>query len=211
MVLSDRMVVVLYKHFGFWLSTFFNCQNYHELYAHCYDWILHYVICQQFVQLFQVGWLLLMSVQYCISPFFLSDCMKHCRFTCLCHFCNKITNAVKGGTTAAAWLYRQHNQSIHMTGGMTVMSLFATPPTLTRTAMDCVCHTALNWKVLHICNAKAHYNENYTKRNNIKHDLALLAIFSKSVWNRSYFVCLVMCNHLLYKIRCYLTTHLIVR
>ena len=79
---------------------------------------------------FQVGWLLLMSLQYCISPFFLSDCMKHCRFTCMCHFCNKITNAVKGGTTSAAWLYRQHNQSIHMTGGMTVMSLFATPPTL---------------------------------------------------------------------------------
>jgi len=37
-------------------------------------------------------------------------------------------NAVKGGTTSAALLYCQHNQSIHGTGGMTVMSLFANPP-----------------------------------------------------------------------------------
>jgi len=31
-------------------------------------------------------------------------------------------NAIKGGTTSAALLYCQHNQSIHMTNGMTVMS-----------------------------------------------------------------------------------------
>jgi len=29
--------------------------------------------------------------------------------------------------------------------------------------MDRVCHIALNRKLLHICNAKAHYNENYNR------------------------------------------------
>jgi len=33
-------------------------------------------------------------------------------------------NAVKEETTGAAFLYHQHNQSIHMTDGMTVMPLF---------------------------------------------------------------------------------------
>ena len=45
------------------------------------------------------------------------------------------------GTTPAASLYRQHNESIHMTGGMTVMALFATPPKLDKSSHGlCMSH-----------------------------------------------------------------------
>jgi hypothetical protein len=49
-------------------------------------------------------------------------------------------NAVEEGTKRAAWLYHQHNQSIHATDGMTVTSLSAV-------ATDCLRQIALNWKL----------------------------------------------------------------
>jgi len=48
---------------------------------------------------------------------FLSDCIRHRRFTCVCHFRNK-SQCCHWGTKSAVLLYRQRNQSIHMTDGM---------------------------------------------------------------------------------------------
>jgi len=49
-----------------------------------------------------------------------------------------------------------------MTDGMTVMSLFATPPTLDKTGHGlCTSHCVKPKKVSRICNAKSHYTENY--------------------------------------------------
>jgi len=46
-------------------------------------------------------------------------------------------------------LYHQHNSSIHMTDGVTVMSLSASLLQKITVAMVCLCHIMLNWKLLH--------------------------------------------------------------
>ena len=90
----------------------------------------------------------------------------------------------------------------HMTGGMSVMSLFANPQTLDKCVLGlCTLHP-VKPKVSHICNAKSHYTENYyinsesginfqvklkhnyTKRNYVKQDLTV-----------SFMVCLVPSGH----------------
>jgi len=58
-------------------------------------------------------------------------------------------------------MYRQRNQSIHVTGGMTVMSLFATPPALDKNGHELYMSHRVKPKVLRICNTRSHYNENY--------------------------------------------------
>ena len=141
------------------------------------------------------------------------------------------------GTTPAASLYRQHNESIHMTGGMTVMALFATPPKLDKSSHGlCMSHCIkpksiayLQWQItLHWkfsskfrkwCKFSSHVRAKLHKKKSRSTGPArifswflstLLAIFSNNVWNRSYFFCLIVCNLLLYKIQCYLTTQLTV-
>jgi hypothetical protein len=56
-------------------------------------------------------------------------------------------NAVKEETKWAAWLYHQCNQSIHVTDGVTVMSL---PPCLLQkisATTDCLSQITLNWRL----------------------------------------------------------------
>jgi len=144
----------------------------------------------------------------------------------------------RGRTTSATRMYRQCNHSIHINGGMTVMSLFATPPTLGKNGhglwmSHCIkpkstaylrCQIVLQWWLSQnfrlVSNVQVTLKQNYTKRNNIKHDLPIFFHgFSWPFWPYSakvseidhIFLCLVMCNHLLYKIWCYLTTQFIVR
>jgi len=47
-------------------------------------------------------------------------------------------NASEEGTTSITWLYHQHNQSIHMADGVTVISLSAGLQHKTKTPTDCV-------------------------------------------------------------------------
>jgi len=55
--------------------------------------------------------------------------------------------AVEEKTKWATWLYHQHNQSIHVTDGMTVMSLSTILLHKTSTATDRLCQIVLNWKL----------------------------------------------------------------
>jgi len=86
-----------------------------------------------------------------------------------------------------------------MTGGMTVMSLFATPPKLDKNSHAlCMSHRVKSKSIAYLqcpsalqrnynrnsesgVNVQAMLKQNYTKKKNTKHDLDLLAIFSKSV------------------------------
>jgi hypothetical protein len=54
------------------------------------------------------------------------------------------TNAAEKVTRWAKWLYHQHNQSIHMTDGMTVTSLSASLLSKISAAKDLVCRIVLN-------------------------------------------------------------------
>jgi hypothetical protein len=65
-------------------------------------------------------------------------------------------NAVEGRITSPTRLYHQHNQSTHMSDGVTVMSVSASLQQKTRVAMDHVCQILLNQKLLHIIYAKLH-------------------------------------------------------
>jgi hypothetical protein len=56
-------------------------------------------------------------------------------------------NAVEKATTWAACLHHQHNQSIHVTDSMTVMTLTAGVLKKLSAATGCLCQTALNWKL----------------------------------------------------------------
>ena len=61
----------------------------------------------------------------------------------LTYFGNK-SKAVEGGTISAACLYHQHNQSIHVTDSVTVVSLSASLQHKTSMSSDRVCKFALN-------------------------------------------------------------------
>jgi len=115
-----------------------------------------------------------------------------------------------------------------MAGGMTVMSLFATPQTRGKNGHGlCMSHHVKSKSIAYLqCQIalqqklQQKLKQNDTKRNNINHDLPIFFHgFSWPFWPYSakvstidhIFLCLVMCNHLLYKIRCYLITQLIVR
>ena len=129
MVLLDRMVALLHTHFSFWLSTFFNSIR---IFMNCMYTVNLTLRRTSAVQLFQVSWLLLiLSMLIVFQHFFTWIALGTVDFH-VCVILVTKANAVMGGTTSATWLYRSY-QSIHMTGGMTVMSLFATPPTLNTT------------------------------------------------------------------------------
>jgi len=63
-------------------------------------------------------------------------------------------DAVEKGTTSAAYLYHQCNQSTHMTDGMTVTSLSTSLQHKTRAAMDCVCQILLKQKLPHVVHVR---------------------------------------------------------
>jgi hypothetical protein len=56
-------------------------------------------------------------------------------------------NVVEGGTTSATSFCDQHNQSVHVPDGLTVMSLSASLQLKTEAAMDRVCQIMLNEKL----------------------------------------------------------------
>jgi hypothetical protein len=62
--------------------------------------------------------------------------------------------ARKANTASAMWLYHQCNATIHMTDGVTMMSLFAILQHKTSAARYHLRPTALNQKLLHIVYAK---------------------------------------------------------
>jgi len=79
------------------------------------------------VQLFEIGVLRLISLQCRLSRHFFTWIALgnvDLRFSLI--LASKV-NAVEWGTTSAAWLYHQLNQSIHLTDGVTVTSLSGSP------------------------------------------------------------------------------------
>ena len=183
-----------------------------------------WIVCTPFwrtsaVQLFQVGWLLLMSLNAdCISTFFTWIALGIVDFH-VCVILVTKANAVKGGgTTSVAWLYRRY-QSIHMTDGMTVMSLFATPPTLDKTGhglctSHCVkpksitylqCQITLHRKLSHRfwkwCKFSSHIKAKLHLKNHIKHDLtAFFNGFSWPFWPHSAIMSEI--DHIFYALSC---------
>jgi hypothetical protein len=65
------------------------------------------------------------------------------------------TNAVEEATKWFVWLYNQHNQSIHMTDGMAMMSLSASLLQKISAATDRLCQITLKGKLL--CKFKEWY------------------------------------------------------
>jgi len=61
----------------------------------------------------------------------------------------KKSHAAEEVTASATFLYHQHNQSIHITDGMTVMSLSSSLLQKISVAMDDLCQIALNQKLSH--------------------------------------------------------------
>jgi hypothetical protein len=61
----------------------------------------------------------------------------------------------EGGVTRDAYLYHQHNQSIHVTGGMTVTSL-SVSPNKRQVQPHHLCQITLNQKLSDIVYAKLH-------------------------------------------------------
>jgi hypothetical protein len=59
-------------------------------------------------------------------------------------------NAVEEATKFATWLYRQCNQSLHLTDSMTVTSLSASLLEKLSVATYCLHLITLNWKLSHL-------------------------------------------------------------
>ena len=112
----------------------------------------------------------------------------------------KKATAVKGGTTSATWLYHQHNQSIHMTDGVTVMSLSASPPTLDKSSHGLCMPHHVKPKSTAFFQCQITLKWNWAKIN-VKWDLPIFFHgFSQLVWPYSAIVsaidkCLIVCNH----------------
>jgi hypothetical protein len=108
-------------------------------------------------------------------------------------------SAVKGGTTSAAWLHYQCNQSIQMTNGVAVTSISASLHYKTSVGTDCLYMSnlikpkiiayqlfqfTLNWKLS--CKFKKWYTfslrlkQNSAKRNHVKPDLTVLEDSTKT-------------------------------
>jgi len=76
------------------------------------------------------------------------------------------------------WLYQRHNQSIHMTNGVTLMSLPASLLQKISAAMDRLCQITLNWKLpcnfKKWCKFQVVLQQNLTKRIRMKWDLLVI-------------------------------------
>ena len=85
-----------------------------------------------------------------LLPIFHFDCTRWWR---LCYSLILVTkvNVVERVTTSALWLYHQHNQSTHLTVGMTLTSLSASLQHETSVARDWLCQITINWKNILYC------------------------------------------------------------
>jgi hypothetical protein len=101
---------------------------------------------------FQVTLLHLISHPDCLSL------IVHLHFTgqcsCMCLILVTKADAVVKGTTSAACLYHQCNQSTHVTDGVTVTSLSATLQRKTRATKDRVWQIVLNQKLSHVVHVR---------------------------------------------------------
>ena len=126
-------------------------------------------------------------------------------------------NAVKGGTSPA-WLHHQLNQSIHVTGGMTVMSISASPPTLDKSGHGmCMSHRVKPKNITYLqCQMALYQNYHkdwesgvnfqvilkqiYTKRNHVKQDLPVFFHGFSQPWSYSAIVSEI--DHICYALSC---------
>ena len=169
---SDRTVVVLiHKHFSSSLSTFhsisiiikckYATMSESNITAYVNNWftfmsnfssILLTVFCRFFT------WIALSDVDLRFLLMLVTE-----------------ANAVEKATTWAACLHHQRNQSIHVTDGVTVMTLSASVLQKTSAAMDCLWQIALNQNYnVHSksgVNSQVALKLNNTKRNCLKWDL----------------------------------------
>ena len=87
------------------------------------------------------------------------------------------TNAIEEETASAAWLYHQHNQSVHVTDGVTVMSLSASLLQKISVATNHLCQIVLNRKLSINSKSGVNFQGTWkwkcTKRNNLKRDLPI--------------------------------------
>ena len=121
--------------------------------------------------------------------------MRHCSVTCLCHFSNK-SECCQGWEQYWPHDYIASVINPYTTGGMTVMSPFATLPKLDKSGHGlCMSHRVKS-KISHICNGKSHYTknyqvnsesgvnfqvplkQNYTKMNHIQKDVPVFFVIS---------------------------------
>ena len=150
---SERTVVVmLHKHFSSWLGTFCNsistityC-NQIVIWANLTSWHMS-TICSPFL-----CWLSTSNFSSILTIF--------AKFSLELHYvmqiCFSLILVTKANTASAMQLYHRCNQSIHITDGMTMMSLSAILQHKTDAAKDCLCQIALNQKLLYIIYARSH-------------------------------------------------------
>jgi len=154
MVHSDRTVVVLqHKHFSSWHGTFCNS-------------IITITNCNMIVKwanltLWHMPTIHSSFSSRLITSYFSSIPIVFCRiFIWIAlgdvDICFSLILVRKANTASAMWLYHQCNETIHMTDGMTMMSLFAILQHKTSAARDHLCQIALNQKLPHIACAKSY-------------------------------------------------------
>jgi hypothetical protein len=127
MVHSARTVVVfLHKHFSSWLSTFCNSISIimNGMYAVMSKSNITAYVNSSFPFLMLAYYVCFSSKIIVFHQF--SSCITLDDVD-ICFSLVLVTkaDAVEGGTTSAAWLCHQHNQSIHVTDGIIVMLLSA--------------------------------------------------------------------------------------
>ena len=148
---SNRTVVVLlHKHFSSWPGCFFNSVS--------ITWILHMLLWAS-LSLWHMSAVCSPSSSRLITSNLSSILIVFRRFStwialgdvdlCFSVMLSRKANALEEETTWAAWLYHRCNKTIHMTDGVTVMSLSASLIQKIRAAADCLCQFALNWKLTH--------------------------------------------------------------
>jgi len=154
MVHSDRTVVVLqHEHFSSWHGTFYNsittitnC-NMIVKWANLTLWYMptiHSSFSSRLITLYFSS--ILTVFRWIFTWIALGD--VDIRFSLI---------LVRNVNTAwAMWLYHQCNETIHMTDGVTMMSLFAILQHKTSAARDHACQIALNQKLPHIAHAKSY-------------------------------------------------------
>ena len=180
---SDRTVVVLlHKHFSSWHSSSFNSvsitQNLHMLlWASLSLWHMSTICSPLSSRLITSNLSSLQIVLHGFSTWIALGDVDLCFSIML----SRKVNDLKEETTWAMWLYHQRNKSIHVTDGVTVMSLSASLVQKIRAPMDRLCQIALNWKLTHEFKKQFKFSSCMTpkswKKNPMKWDLPALSDF----------------------------------
>jgi hypothetical protein len=156
------VIVLLHKHFNSWLRTWFNSISIimNCVYAMSKSNIMVCVcvcVCQQFVHLF---WLIMSSfpsVLIIFDKFFTWISLGDIDF-CFSPMLVKTANAFEEESKWVSWLHHQcSNHFIHVTDGVTVISLLASLLQKINEPMHHLCQVTSNkkiftkvWKVMHI-------------------------------------------------------------